>query len=451
MRHGSSSGQAGAMDEDSFIQAFEDVKKLSIFNGRDVTQELSKIKETLTKTSNDWKVRMDTCSHMRSLIIAGAAQYEELFMGLKTLEVAFQVSVKDLRSQVVREACITIAYMSQVLRLKVDRFLEALMQNLINLIPNSAKIMSSSGIVAMRFIIQNTFSQKFLPIICSNIASKSREIRRHCCEFLDQLLHTWPTQPLERHLTILQEAIKRGIADADPDARSFARKAYWGFADHFKVQADVLLNSLEGVHRKMLQAGEMSNSSSSNSLNMSSGTRPSTMLSMPRSRQSSVTSSQENLLDRVDHSRSKNSTLTRKNSGIPMFTSPPKTADASLTNGGSPRHSQSPLTARSNSAIDPSAVRRANVRAQYAQRSRLGVTVGASLPRPGRKNSGTPLTTPDSARSGRSRSRIGSASGVGASGALSQPGSRSTSPSSIKSYHTYFEAAGGQIPKSSPR
>ena len=57
------------------------------------------------------------------------------------------------------------------------------------------------------------------------------------------------------------------------------------------------------------------------------GTRPSTMLSMPRSRQSSVTSSQENLLDRVDHSRSKNSTLTRKNSGIPMFTSPPKTAD----------------------------------------------------------------------------------------------------------------------------
>ena len=72
-------------------------------------------------------------------------------------------------------------------------------------------------------------------------------------------------------MTILQEAIKRGIADADPDARSFARKAYWGFADHFKVQADVLLNSLEGVHRKMLQAGEMSNSSSSNSLNMSSG------------------------------------------------------------------------------------------------------------------------------------------------------------------------------------
>merc|ERR1719412_3508195 len=371
VRMGSSSGQAGAVDEESFIQAFEDVKKINIFNGRGVTEELNKIKDTLTKTSNDWKVRMETCSVMRALLLAGAAQYEEFFMGLKTLEVAFQVSVKDLRSQVVREACITIAYMSQLLRLKVDRFLEALMQNVINLIPNSAKVMSTSGIVTMRFIIQNTHSQRFVPIICNNINSKSRDIRRHCCEFLDQLLHTWPTQTLEKHLTILQEAIKKGITDADPDARSLARKAYWGFADHFKDQADVLLNSLEGVHRRMLQAGEMSNSSSSNSLNLTSS-RPA--LTMPRSRQSSVTSSQENLLD---SSRKTSNTLTRKNSGIPMF-SPPKTADASLTNG-SPRHSQSPMTARSNSAIDPSAVRRANVRAQYAQRSRMGVTGPHSL------------------------------------------------------------------------
>ena len=93
-------GQAGAVDEESFIQAFEDVKKINIFNGRSVTEELNKIKEILTKTSNDWKLRMETCGNMRALLLAGAAQYDELFMGLKTLEVAFQNSVKDLRSQV---------------------------------------------------------------------------------------------------------------------------------------------------------------------------------------------------------------------------------------------------------------------------------------------------------------------------------------------------------------
>lgn len=44
-------------------------------------------------------------------------------------------------------------------------------------------------------------------------------------------------------------------------------RAYWGFADHFKEEADKLLNSLDPSYKKMLQ-GEMgmSNSSSSQSL-----------------------------------------------------------------------------------------------------------------------------------------------------------------------------------------
>jgi CLIP-associating protein 1/2 len=190
------------VDEESFIQAFEEVKKVNIFNGRELTSELNKIKETLTKTSNDWKVRIDALHTFRGLMIAGATQYDEFYLGLKTLEVAFQLSVKDLRSQVVREACITIAFISQSItqKSKIDRFLESLLQNVINLIPNSAKVMSTSGIVLVRFIIQNTHSPRFLPIICSNISCKSREIRRQCCEFLDQLLHTWPTHPLERHI-----------------------------------------------------------------------------------------------------------------------------------------------------------------------------------------------------------------------------------------------------------
>ena len=90
----------------------------------------------------------------------------------------------------------------------------------------------------------------------------------------------------------LQEAIKKGISDADPDARTFARKAYWGFADHFKEQAESLMSGLDPTYKRLLQ-GEMSQSSSSNSLNT-----PQQPRSM-RSRQASVTGSTENLID--DH------------------------------------------------------------------------------------------------------------------------------------------------------
>merc|ERR1740129_277422 len=123
-----------------------------------------------------------------------------------------------------------------------------------------------------------------------------------------------------------------------------------------------------------------------------------------------------------------------KSSGIPKWTSPSKT-DASLSNG-SPRHTP---PGRSNSAIDATAARRAQVRQQYSQRGRLAGLTGQSIAGRARKSSevggggpapGLPTGTPD--RNGRARSR--GAGGV----SQSQPGSRSASPSSIKSYHTYF-------------
>eukprot|EP00094_Tigriopus_californicus_P010842 TCALIF_10457-PA protein Name:"Similar to clasp1 CLIP-associating protein 1 (Xenopus tropicalis)" AED:0.13 eAED:0.13 QI:0/0.69/0.64/0.92/0.69/0.78/14/163/953 len=218
-----SSMGAGGLDEDSFTKSFEEVKHVNIFSGRALSEEIAKIKETLSKSSNDWKSRVDALQMVRSLMLAGALNFDEMHNSLRTLDVPFQVSIKDLRSQVVREACITVAYLSQQMGHKVDRLLEILFQNIINLIPNSAKVMSSSGIICIRFIIQNTFSSRFVPIITCNVTSKSRDIRRHCCEFLDLILHSWPTQSLEKHAHLIQEAIKKGIADADPEARQFAR------------------------------------------------------------------------------------------------------------------------------------------------------------------------------------------------------------------------------------
>ena len=155
--------------------------------------------------------------------------------------------------------------------------------------------MATSGIVCLKLILQNTFSPRFIPIICQQSTSKSKDIRRHICEFLDIMLHTWPTYTLEKHVALLQDSIKKGIADADPDARTFARKAYWGFADHFKDQADNLMSGLDPTYKRLLQ-GEMSQSSSSNSLNV---LQSSSRLTGARSRQASVTGSSENLID--DH------------------------------------------------------------------------------------------------------------------------------------------------------
>ncbi|CAL1297608.1 unnamed protein product [Larinioides sclopetarius] len=267
----SSGGAAGGADEEMFIKSFEDVPRITLYSAKELETELTKIKETLGDPSNDWEKRVEMCRRMRSVIVAGGHEYDEFFPLLRLLEHPFQTSVKDLRSQVVREACISIAFLSQTLGSKLDHFSEALLPCLINLIPNSAKIMSTAGIVAIRFIIRYTHGSRLIPIITTNLSSKSKDIRKTCYEFLDQLLVTWPTHPMEKHVAILTDAIRKGISDADPEARAFSRKAYWSFADHFREQADALLNSLDNSKQRMLHDElTMSNSSSSSSLTQSS-------------------------------------------------------------------------------------------------------------------------------------------------------------------------------------
>ncbi|XP_012939187.1 CLIP-associating protein 1-A, partial [Aplysia californica] len=262
----SAGGGSGAVDEELFIKSFEDVPNAKIFSSRDVQEQIMKVKEVLSDPNVTWEKRIDHIKMVRSLILSGAADYDDFFQSLRMLESAFILVVKDLRSQVVREGCITIAYMSQQLGTKFDHFAEAVLPSLINLIPNSAKVMATSGTVCIRFIMQFVHTNRLIPIVTANLTSKSNIIRRFSCEFVNQILHSWPTHSLEKHIAILQDAIKRGISDADSEARAHSRKAFWGFADHFKSQADALLNSLDASKQKMLQ-GEISNSSSSSSLN----------------------------------------------------------------------------------------------------------------------------------------------------------------------------------------
>ena len=261
---------SGAADEELFMRSFEDCPRVVLYSNKDVCQELSEIIQTLSDPTKDWEKRAEAVKRIRSLIIAGATEYEDFYRSLKQLELACQICLKDLRSKVVRETCMTVAFMSQNLGMKVDRFCEGVLQNLFTLIANSTKIMCTSAVVCIRFVIQHTHAPRLIPIICYNMTSRDKNIRKAVCELLDQLLHTWPTHSLDKHVGILQEAIKKGISDADPEARSYARKAFWGFADHYKDHADCMIHTLDSAKQKMLYGevgGSISASNSSNSLN----------------------------------------------------------------------------------------------------------------------------------------------------------------------------------------
>uniref|UniRef100_A0A8C5E4F4 TOG domain-containing protein n=1 Tax=Gouania willdenowi TaxID=441366 RepID=A0A8C5E4F4_GOUWI len=245
---------AGAVDEEDFVKAFIDVPSVQIYSSRDLEDNLNKIREICSDDKHDWNQRAIALKKIRSLLVAGAATYDCFYQHLRLLDGAFKLSAKDLRSQVVREACITVAHLSLVLGNKFDHGAEAIVPVLFNLIPNCAKIMATSGVSAIRIIIKHTHVPRLIPLITSNCTSKSVAVRRRCYDFLDLLLQEWQTHSLERHTTVLVESIKKGIQDADSEARVEARKAYWGLRNHFPAEADALYNSLESSYQKTLQS-----------------------------------------------------------------------------------------------------------------------------------------------------------------------------------------------------
>ncbi|XP_034150557.1 CLIP-associating protein 2 isoform X41 [Esox lucius] len=258
---GSSKDGAGGIDEEDFIKAFTDVPTVQIYSSRDLEDNLNKIREICSDDKHDWDQRAASMKKIRSLIVAGATEYECFYQHLRLLDGAFKLSAKDLRSQVVREACITVAHLSTVLGNKFDHGAEGILPVLFNLIPNCAKVMATSGVSAIRFIIRHTHVPRLIPLITSNCTCKSVAVRRKCFEFLDLLLQEWQTQTLERHTAVLVASIKKGIADADAEARVEARKAYWGLRNHFPGEADVLFNSLEPSYQKSLQSSLKSSGS----------------------------------------------------------------------------------------------------------------------------------------------------------------------------------------------
>uniref|UniRef100_A0A8D2ZJ87 Cytoplasmic linker associated protein 1a n=1 Tax=Scophthalmus maximus TaxID=52904 RepID=A0A8D2ZJ87_SCOMX len=245
---------AGAVDEEDFIKAFEDVPSIQIYSNRELEDQLTKVREVLSDEKHDWEHRVVALKKVRSIMLAGATEYEGFPQQLRLLEAPLKLSAKDLRSQVVREACITLGHLSSILGNKFDHGAESVMPTLLNLVPNSAKIMATSGVVTIRLILRHTHYPRLIPIITSNCTSKSVAVRRRCYEFLDLMLQEWHTNTLERHVAVLTETIKKGIHDADSEARSIARKCYWGFHGHYSREAEHLFQALESAYQKALQS-----------------------------------------------------------------------------------------------------------------------------------------------------------------------------------------------------
>nr|XP_043874424.1 CLIP-associating protein 1a isoform X18 [Solea senegalensis] len=411
---------AGAVDEEDFMKAFEDVPSVQIYSNREFEDQLTKVREVLSDDKHDWEHRVTALKKVRSLMLARTTEYEGFTQQLRLLEAPLKLSAKDLRSQVVREACITLGHLSSILGNKFDHGAESIMPTLLNLVPNSAKVMATSGVATIRLILKHTHYPRLIPIITSNCTSKSVSVRRRCYEFLDLMLREWHTNTLERHVAVLTETIRKGIHDADSEARSIARKCYWSFHGHYSREAEHLFQTLESTYQKALQSHLKSSDS---------------IVSLPQSDRSS-SSSQESLNRPLSVKSVIGGSITRSK----LVSTRVSTSSGSLQ--------------RSRSDIDVNAASSAKSRLSTVPASSSPFSSAAALPPGSYASLGRVRTRRQSSGSvggaspsvvdsrGRSRAKVVSQSQRSRSANPISAGSRSSSPGKLLSHSSY-----GRIPR----
>ncbi|CAG7826096.1 unnamed protein product [Allacma fusca] len=414
---------SGSVDLKSVLREVEPLPGSSMFSAKEVDEIMQSTAKIVGDNNTDWIIRLNALKKFRSLC-ADPEHHAQIVAFLRHLAPPLQAAVKDLRSQIGREACLSVAYIAVQLGIKCEFFIEPLIPTMFSLLVANAKVVTITGSGTISIIYEYVPSWRLIPPLQAQMnSSKSKEVRRAICSVLKIILTHWPHSTIQKQAMPFHDIMKKGLGDADADARTMAREAFPLFQQSHPGLAQSILDSLEPLQKRQLMASISQNSSTlpkNTSLHRPNGSAnpPTTTATPSLSRQGSM-----------------------KRTNIPVLASRASPVKAATPAG------------RSTSAIDLQAAHRAKQQHFSTMRSSplryMGRTNSMAAPASSANNysvynnsaSGnnvlsTPVASkvnsaaPNNNERSRNRSRISRLS-------QSQPGSRSNSPSSKFAYQTY--------------
>lgn len=117
---GGSSGGELSSGELDVLSPCADVKPIRVHTERDLSRELDSVAVDLRQsTAADWTTRQAALRRLQGLVLGGAAALGTdgmpLLMGVRALKESLNAQVADLRSQIIREACVTLSMLATAL------------------------------------------------------------------------------------------------------------------------------------------------------------------------------------------------------------------------------------------------------------------------------------------------------------------------------------------------
>lgn len=258
-------GGTCVVNKDDFLKSFNEVPKIALSSLPEVKAKFDQIIAILSKNQEDWNKRRDQLILIRSIVIHGedVIGRDQLLGQLVRLTDCLDLSVKDLRSQILREAAITCSFLFERYGNDVHQIAERCLPTAFSQMSVSTKIMSTCGSTLALFLVQYVQTKQIFTCLTSYATSKDKNQRRQLCVLLEVVIEHWNEKLKKTILPQIIELIKTSISDADPETRTAGRKTFNKLDAIHTEEADKLFASVDANKQKMLRTSDAASSSTS--------------------------------------------------------------------------------------------------------------------------------------------------------------------------------------------
>ncbi|CAI2347505.1 unnamed protein product [Caenorhabditis sp. 36 PRJEB53466] len=270
----SAPGGVCVVNRDDFVKSFRDVPKITITSLADVKANIDGAIGILSKSQEDWTKRMNQLKAVRSIVLYGedVVGKDQLLGQLVRLTDCLDLSVKDLRSQILREAAVTCSFLVEHYGSEVHQIADRCLPTAFTQVSSSTKVMATSASTLTQFIVQYVQTKQIFTTIISYATSKDKNQRRHLATLLEVVIEHWNEKMKKMVMGQVCELVKAAICDADPETRTNGRRAFNKLDEVHPEDAEKLFQSVDASKQKMLRAADAG--SSSNSINSERGSVP---------------------------------------------------------------------------------------------------------------------------------------------------------------------------------
>ncbi|KAI5481753.1 Armadillo-type fold domain containing protein [Pseudohyphozyma bogoriensis] len=245
-----------------------EISPVYIASDRDLASEFEGMRAGFEgkETETNWMVRERSIAKIRGMLKGNVQEkyLDGFLMGLKGVQDGILKTASSLRTTLATSTLSLITELSDALGHALDPFLDHFLSHTLSMAGQTKKIVAAASQAASKALIVNaTYHHRILQLLAIGMAEKTVSARvfisAHVVTFLEvHARHSKHHIEASGGLDILEQVLKKGLADASPAVKENSRTAYWDVNKIWPKLGEKILAGLDPSSRRQLEKADPS-------------------------------------------------------------------------------------------------------------------------------------------------------------------------------------------------